>query len=209
MQPLIIHNKMPVIFCHIYNITLVNYPHDITGSHAKIPSITMIYILISKPFPPKQTLLTLANSHFSDITRPSRNKRPGWAWKRATSIAFRRQIRWFMDVYDRHVHTLTKLWWVDWPILQPGRPSCMLVFLPVQIRYLRCWELYRMSLAETSWKLPVRPTKQIPKGCSWFAGNLVLSQWFRRTAGQLVTGYTLETVNSVPCFAAWQCCIRK
>ena len=125
MQPLIIHNKMPVIFCHIYDITLVNYPHDITGSHAKIPSITMIYILISKPFPPKQTLLTLANSHFSDITRPSRNKRPGWAWKRATSIAFRRQIRWFMDVYDRHVHTLTKLWWVDWPILQPGgRLAC-------------------------------------------------------------------------------------
>lgn len=43
MQPLSIHNNMPVIFCHIYNITLVNYPHDITGSHAKIPSITMIY----------------------------------------------------------------------------------------------------------------------------------------------------------------------
>ena len=135
-------------------------------------------ILISKPFPPKQALLTLANSHFSDITRPSRNKRPGWAWKRATSIAFRRQIRWFMDVYDRYVHALTKLWWVDWPILQPGRPSCMLVFLPVQMRYLRCWELYRMSLAETSWKGCIScrwwPTKLIPKGWSWFAGNLVL-----------------------------------
>lgn len=216
MQPLVIHNNLPVLFCHIYNITLVNYPHDITGSHAKNPinydDIPEFWYQTHFPqnklfWPWPTPIFRTSPGHHETSGRDERER------GRPLSLSGGKFDGLWMFMID-----MSTLWqnfdeFIDQFCNRGAHTACMLVFLPVQMRYLRCWELYRMSLAETSWKgcRPVgQPTDpKIPKGWSWFAGNLVLS--LNCFGQQLVTGYTytLETVNSAPCFAAWECCIRK
>ena len=175
---------------HTVNPVFAKTSHVLVQSRIKRKQTGTSWPWLCVPF-----FKTMHHRHLWD-----RNQAVTWdeLWKRATSIAGSGGLNSMVygcSKYDRHVHTLTKLVmsWLTNICNRGAVPLHVGVICLCRYEYLRCWELYRMSL---DWnKLEacrMRPTQtRSQKVCSWFAGRtlVIRSQWFRRTAGQLVTGY--------------------